>query len=190
MFNGIRVFDTILDTKNLNDTVTRNSADFWAPFCKSAGWKFGYERVHSLDDLEYFFSKKIKEDIIIFSGHGDENGFYLSNGDCFNGEDLKSFPKKNYGKTIIFSSCLIGKTELPSTLKDYFSAQAFFSYRHLMYDRFCFLYESILLTLIEHKQMKGKKNFTDNDFLNFQSETDFMKNMNEKNVKLHPMVMA
>ncbi|MNE69827.1 hypothetical protein D3C80_1655780 [compost metagenome] len=77
MFNGIRVFDTVLDGKNTRDMVSRNSADFWRPFCKSAGWSFNYERIHSLDDLKYFFSKKIKEDIIIFSGHGNENGFFF-----------------------------------------------------------------------------------------------------------------
>ena len=58
MLNGIRVFDTVLDGKHLKDTVSRNSADFWKPFCKSAGWEFSHERVNSLNDLEYFFSKK------------------------------------------------------------------------------------------------------------------------------------
>ena len=191
MINGIRVFDTVLDGKNIKDTVSRNSADFWKPFCKSAGWKFSHERVHSLSDLEYFFSKMIKEEVIIFSGHGNEDGFYLSNGECFNGQNLKAFPKKNHDKIIIFSSCLIGKNEdLSQELKSYFSANALFSYRHLMYDRFCFLNESILLTSIEHKLTRGKQSFTWNDFLEFQAETDFMKNMNGKYVKLHPMVMA
>lgn len=58
-----------------------------------------------------------------------------------------------------------------------------------MLDRFCFLNESILLTSIEHKFNRGKGSFTGNDFIEFQIQTDFMKNMNEKHVKLHPMVM-
>lgn len=191
MFNSLRIFDTVLDGKNIKDTVSRNAADFWAPFCRSSGWDFGYERVHSLNDLEYFFEKKIKEDIIIFSGHGDEKGFYLSNGDCFDGKNLKKFPKKNHNKIIIFSSCLIGNNQkLTSNLKVFFSAKALFSYRHLMYDRFCFLNESILLTYIEHKSNKGKQTFTKKDFEEFANETTFMKNMNGKNVKLHPMVMT
>lgn len=98
MFNGIRVFDTVLDGKNTRDMVSRNSADFWRPFCKSAGWNFNYERIHSLDDLKYFFSKKIKEDIIIFSGHGNENGFYFSNGDCLDGKSNSFIPVKTMGK--------------------------------------------------------------------------------------------
>ncbi|WP_337842056.1 hypothetical protein [Rheinheimera sp.] len=191
MLNGIRVFDTVLDGLHIKDTVSRNSADFWKPFCKSAGWKFSHERVHSLNDLEYFFSKKIKEDIVIFSGHGNEDGFYLSNGECFTGNELKDFPQKNHDKVIIFSSCLIGKNEeLTRGFKSYFKSQVIFSYRHLMSDRFCFLNESILLTTIEHLFNKGKLSFTQNDFINFQVKTEFMKNMNEKHVKLHPMVMT
>lgn len=191
MLSGIRVFDTVLNSRNLKDTVSRNSADFWKPFCKSAGWNFSYERVHSLNDLEYFFSKKIKEDVIIFSGHGNEDGFHLSNGDCFSGNEIKTFAKKNHGKIIIFSSCLIGTNEeLCENFKSYFNASALFAYRHLMYDRFCFLNESILLTSLDHLLYKGKPSFTKNDFLDFQINTDFMKNMNEEHVKLHPMVMV
>ncbi|MBL0494100.1 hypothetical protein JD538_13855 [Aeromonas veronii] len=58
-----------------------------------------------------------------------------------------------------------------------------------MSNRFCFLNESILLSSIEHKFNRGKNSFTENDFGEFQVQTDFMKNMNEKHVKLHPMVM-
>lgn len=188
MINGIRVFDTILDSKNIRDTVSRNSSDFWKPFCKSAGWTFSHERVHSIKDLEFFFSRKIKEEVIIFSGHGDEHGFRLSNGEYFNGDEICELPEKNKGKVIIFSSCLMGKNAMISQkLKDFFSAQALFAYRHIMSDRFCFLNESILLTSIDHKLKKG--NFTANDYLDFQVSTEFMKNMNSKSVKLHPMVM-
>ncbi|MGL6507973.1 hypothetical protein ACSZOC_19625 [Aeromonas hydrophila] len=68
MFNGVRVFDTVLDGKNTRDMVSRNSADFWKPFCKSAGWNFNYERIHSLNDLKYFFSKKSKRILLYFQG--------------------------------------------------------------------------------------------------------------------------
>lgn len=190
MLNGIRVFDTVLSGRNIKDTVTRNSADFWKPFCHSAGWHFSYERVHSLNDLEFFFSKKIKEDVIIFSGHGNEDGFHLSNGETFSGVEIQNFAKKNYGKVIIFSSCLIGKNEnLCKQFKTYFNASAVFSYKHEMLDRFCFLYESILLTSIEHLFNKDKLSFTLNDFIDYQTNTDFMKNMNQKHVKSHPMIM-
>lgn len=86
---GIRVFDTILED-NAGDTVTRNSADFWRIFCQSSKWRFSYERVHSLDDLRFFFKKPIKENVIIFSGHGNkQDGYFLSNGQCFSGEEKK-----------------------------------------------------------------------------------------------------
>jgi len=124
MITGVRVFDTVLDDKNLKDTVSRNSADFWKVFCKSAGWSFSYERIHSLVDLEYFFSKKIKENVIIFSGHGDSNdGFYLTNGDVLDGSCNILVPEKNQGKSIIFSTCCMGQNQkLCSKLKDIFKA--------------------------------------------------------------------
>tara|TARA_R110002124_G_scaffold287300_1_gene472419 strand:- start:3583 stop:4152 length:570 start_codon:yes stop_codon:yes gene_type:complete len=185
---GVRVFDTVLN-ENHKDTVTRNAADFWKPFCQSAGWDFNYERVHSLQDLEYFLSRKIKEDTIIFSGHGEYDGFHLTNKSCFDGDNLKPLPEKNHGKLVIFSSCLIGKNEeLAHSLKTYFKASALISYRELMMDQFCFLYESTLLSFIEHKLSKKKNNFTLNDFSEFQGYTEFMKNMNKENAKLHPMV--
>ena len=189
MITGIRVFDSILDSDNAN-TVDRNAADFWKPFCKSAGWGFNYERVHSLADLEYFFSKSIKENVIIFSGHGNQNGFYLSNGEIFDGTNFtKGISVKNHGKIIIFSSCLMGKNiDLCHRLKNFFKADYLFTYQHLMCDRFCFLYESILLTTMEHKT-QAKNSFTDNDFFNFKMQTDFMKNMNQKGVKNHPFLM-
>jgi len=187
---GVRVFDTVLN-ENHKDTVSRNSADFWKPFCQSAGWDFNYERVHSLEDLEYFLSRKIKEDVIIFSGHGESDGFHLTNKSCFDGNNLKALPEKNHGKLIIFSSCLIGKNEeLANKLKSYFQASALISYREIMEDRYCFLHESILLSFIEHKFSRKKNSFTSNDFIEFQCHTEFMKNMNKDNVKLHPMVMT
>lgn len=86
---GVKVFDTILARRG-NNTTSRNSADFWSAFCKASGWKFSYERIHSLADAEYFFSRKsIIEDIIIFSGHGhDEKGFQLSNDELIDGKSI------------------------------------------------------------------------------------------------------
>lgn len=186
MIKGVRVFDTVLDSAKRKDTVSRNSSDFWRPMCKSAGWACSYERVHSLVDLEYFFSKKIEENVIIFSGHGEVDGFHLSNGDVFTPQSLSAFPDKNKGKIVIFSSCYIGKNEeLSLGFKNYFDAAKVFAYRELMYDRFCFLNESILLTMME----SSTNNFTDASFRDFQVKTDFLKNLNKKSVKNHPMVM-
>ncbi|MCC5453153.1 hypothetical protein LMJ53_15640 [Rheinheimera sp. UJ51] len=190
---SVRVFDTILDERKLKDTVSRNSADFWKPFCKSAGWTFSHERIHSFADLKYLMSRKIKEDVIIFSGHGMEDGFYLSNGDMLNQEAIESIlgeiPSKNHGKIIIFSSCYMGKSAgLCQSLKDYFGARTLFAYQHLMADRFCFLFESILLSSIEQAWSK-KEAFSLKDFEDFKTNTSFMKNMNEEKVKKHPMLM-
>jgi hypothetical protein len=195
MFNGIRVFDSILDGKKNKDTVSRNAADYWKAFCHSAGWDFSYERIHSLTDLEFFMSRKIKEDVIIFSGHGyagkeNENGFHLSNKEVYCGQPEIIMPMKNHGKTVIFSSCLMGKNDLlAQTIKSALGADYLFAYKHLMYDRFCFLNESILLTTMEYISNKGKQSFTDNDFIDFQVNTEFLKNMNGKHVKSHSMLM-
>lgn len=191
MITGIRVFDTILSKKRNGDSVTRNSADFWRPFCAASGWKFNFERIHSLADIEYFFSEEIPENIIIFSGHGhDEDGFYLSNNEKIDGTQNFFIHPKNHGKIIIFSSCLIGKSEnLSNSIKTQFKAKALFAYQHIMHDRFCFLNESILLTMIDHKFEKGQLKFTKNNFGDFVEQTHFMKNMNQKGVKKHPLLM-
>lgn len=194
MFNGIRVFDTILNSRNTKDTVSRNSADFWKVYCQASGWQFSHERLHSLADFKYFMSRKIKEDVIIFSGHGSdgkeaEEGFHFSNGDVFFGQEDVKIHAKNHGKIVIFSSCLIGKNKvLSEALKDSFNAKALFAYKHLMLDKYCFLNESILLSAIEHQFERGKS-FTKNTFNGFLSNTEFLKNMNEKGVRTHPMAM-
>jgi hypothetical protein len=187
MISGIRVFDTILSTNKNGDGVTRNSADFWKTFCAASGWKFNYERIHSLADVEYFFDNFIKEDVIIFSGHGcDSSGFVLSNGDVIDGSGGFLVNPKNHGKIIILSSCSIGKNKkLAGNIKTFFRAEYLFAYRHLMEDRFCFLNESILLTMID----KNKRDtFTDVKFSEFQLQTNFMKNMNQRGVKNHPLL--
>ena len=186
----IRVFDTILEKKR-GDSATRNSSDFWRPFCSASCWEFNYERVHSLRDIELFFSKHIKEEIIIFSGHGtDTDGFHLSNGEKIDGtQDFKKVAK-NAGKTLIFSSCLIGSNlNRAVAIKQAFAASTLFAYQHVMEDRFCFLNEAILLTMLGHNLEKNRKKFSENDFIDFVVNTEFMKNMNQKGVKNHPLLM-
>jgi len=184
---SIRVFDTVLDGKNINDTVTRNSSDFWKVFCNASGWSFNYERVHSLADLEFFMSRVIKQDIIIFSGHGNEDGWHMTNREVFIPSTFnhKKIHEKNFGKIVIFSSCLIGKSEqLCKEYKSLFGARKLFAYRHVMHDRYCFLNESILLSMLEQVG-----SFSESDFIDFKEKTLFMKNLNKKHVRLHPMVM-
>jgi hypothetical protein len=186
---GVRVFDTVLDNKRIKDTVSRNSANFWGAFTKAAGWDFSYERVHSLGDLEHFLGRVIKEDVIIFSGHGSDSGWHLTNGECFVPGAIPAtcVHSKNQGKIIIFSSCLIGKSlDRCSQYKTFFSAESVFAYRHIMCDSYCFLNESILLSVLA--DTKGKIDFA--GFDEFKRNTLFMKNMNQKRVKLHPMVMV
>lgn len=195
---SIKVFDTILSTEKSGDSTSRNSADFWKVYCFASGWGFNYERIHSLKDVEHFFcNTKIKEEVIIFSGHGyhknDETldeGFHLSNDDLIDGNHDFEVSKKNYNKIVIFSSCLIGKNKkLSEQLKQFFNAQSLFAYRHEIQDRFCFLNESILLTLIDHVNEEKGKTFTENNFEKFQEQTSFMKTINKKHAKTHPMVM-
>lgn len=188
MISGIRVFDTILSTHKNGDTAIRNAADFWRIFCAASGWEFTYERVHSLADIEYFFNQKIEEDVIIFSGHGCEtDGFILSNEEVIDGRNTFTVDPENHGKTIIFSSCLIGKNrKLAEGIKSFFGAKYLFAYQQIVEDRFCFLNESILLMMMNRNK---RLTFTENKFLDFQLQTDFMKNMNQSSVKNHPLLM-
>jgi len=125
-----------------------------------------------------------------YAGKKAENGFHLSNNQVYSGQSEILIPAKNHGKIVIFSSCLMGKDEqLSQSIKSAFGASYLFAYRHLMIDRFCFLNESILLTMMEHKTSKGKLSFTENDFIDFQVNTEFLKNMNGKHVKSHSMLM-
>jgi hypothetical protein len=193
-FNGIRVFDTVLDTRRKKDTVGRNSSDFYKSFCSVSNWGFSHERIHSLSDMKYFLSRKIHEDVIVFSGHGNEDGFSLTNGDVFNpdtaAEDGIKLKPANQGKIIIFASCLIGKNvELCYSFREFFNAKHIFAYKHEVLDKYCFLYESILLSTIDYLWNEKNKAFTLTQFDEYQKNTAFMKNMNMKNVKTHPLVM-
>ena len=184
---GVRVFDTVLDGRNIKDTFSRNAADFWRQYCKASGWSFSFERIHSLTDLSYFMNRTIKEDVILFSGHGHDNGWHMTNKEVLNEESIDQIVvnKNNTGKEIVFSSCLMGiNGSLCNSIKTKFEAKRLFAYRHEMEDRFCYLNEAILLTLLEKK-----KNFTEKDFEKFKASTVFMKNLNKKGVKMHPMEM-
>ena len=68
-----------------------------------------------------------------------------------------------------------------------FSPMAVFAYTDVIHDKYCFLYESILLTMLEHKYVKGTSRISQEFFWDFQDETMFMKNMNKKFVNNHPM---
>jgi hypothetical protein len=80
--DGVFVFDTQFDNKAT--ATRRQSSRFWEEFCFAADWTFGYERVHSLDDVAFFLSKRIiPQPFIVFSGHGsDSRGWELSNGEA------------------------------------------------------------------------------------------------------------
>lgn len=184
---GVRVFDTILEEKGA-DRTTRNSADFWRPFCAASGWDFSYERVHSLNDVDFFFSRPIKENIIIFSGHGsDSAGFHLSNDEVMDGTNQFAVHKKNFGKTIILSSCSIGKDPvLAANIKTSLNADNLFAYQHDVEDRFCFLFESMLLTMVEHR-LQRKTSFGSAQFEEFLNSTDFLKTINKPYAREHPM---
>jgi hypothetical protein len=192
MIDGIKVFDTVLNHKNLNDTTSRNASDYWRSFAQAAGWNFSFERLHSLADFEYFMNRKIKETVIIFSGHGhQDDGFGFSNGDLLNLVSLAKIklPEKNKGKTVIFSSCLLGKnTELCQKLKDFFGTNNLFAYQHTIKDQYAFLFESLLLSEMEMIYWKNQK-FTENNFIEYQAKTDHIKNYNQDYVKNHPMKM-
>lgn len=186
---GVRVFDTVLDRKNIRDTSSRNSADFWKTFCLASNWRFSYERVHSLTDLSYFLNRKINESVIIFSGHGNIDGWHMTNGDVLNENNISGIHDGNTGKDIIFSSCLMAKNdELCKSLKTGLGAKRLFAYRKEMSDKDCFLNESILLTFIA-KKLGQNQNFTEGDFLTFRKNTNFMKTLSEHNARVHPMEM-
>lgn len=188
---SIRVFDTIL-SEDFGDSVSRNSADFWKIVCLTEPWNFNYERIHSTVDVEFFFSKKtIREDVIIFSGHGDDKkGFTLSNADCLDGKEHFDISPNNKGKIIIFSACLIGlNPRLSKRLKRFFQAKHLFAYQSAIGDQFCFINEYILLRNIDKVMLQEHREFTHEDFTKFTKETSFLKTLNIPSCKKHPMVM-
>lgn len=188
---GIRVFDTVLDGGNLKDTSSRHSAGFWREFCHASNWSFSYERIHSLKDLSFFLNRTIKENVIIFSGHGYNDGWHMTNGDILNADSLANIRihANNLGKDIIFSSCLMARNDdMCKSLKNIFCAKRLFAYNEEVQDRICFLNESILLMLIA-KKLSKQRNFAAGDFLDFKENTNFMKTLNKRNARVHPMEM-
>ena len=183
---SIRVFDTILDGRHRSST-DRNYADVWRAFSQLSGWKCYHERLHTLSDVGFFLGRAIREEVVIFSGHGCMiDGLLLSNGEYMTPESVSEYaPKpKTKDKIVILSACDIGESdELCLAYKEAFQAKALFAYKHAMQDRYCFLYDSILLTSIE------KYGATKTMFESYQENTLFMKNLNQKGVKKHPMVM-
>lgn len=104
------------------------------------------------------------------------------------GNNQVTVHKTNIGKTIILSSCSIGKNpELAANIKESLKANNLFAYQHDVQDRCCFLFESMLLTLIEHRLIThasfGRAQF--NDFL---ASTDFLKTINKAYAREHPML--
>lgn len=184
----IRLFDTILNVRHKN-TVARNSSDVWKAYTQLTGWGFNYERMHTIADADFFLTKAISEDVLIFSGHGDnEDGFCLSNEKPLKPEDIAAFSKEvgTADKFIILSACRIGRNAaLLNEYKEAFQAQRVFAYRHDVIDNYCFLLESILL---EYLSRQG--GFTEKQFADYQSATAFLKNFNQAGVKTHPMVMV
>ena len=184
---GVRVFDTVLSSKNIVDSVSRNSSAFWREFCYASAWDFSYERVHSIADLKHLLGRVIKENIMIFSGHGSPDAWHLTNGEELTPKTAKEIRvhPKNFGKTIIFSSCYMAKnTKQCQEFRDVFRARELLTYYELMYDQYCFLNESILLTLMHKNKNRAISQF---DFVKFKSLTDFMKTLNKKGAKRHPM---
>ena len=70
---------------------------------------------------------------------------------------------------------------------DLFKPLAVIAYTDTIHDKYCFLYESILLSIIEFRYQKSSKSDIEKIFEDFQDETMFMKNMNKKYSKSHPM---
>lgn len=182
---SIRIFDTVLNTRHRSST-DRNYADVWRAFAQISGWKCYHERLHSLSDVGFFLGCAIREEVIIFSGHGSLEGFYLSNNEKMTPKSLREHAPNpsTKNKIVIISACDIGKnTSLCLDYKDAFQARALFAYRHVMLDQYCFLYDSLLLTSMEKRKL-SKSMFED-----YQKDTFFLKNLNLKGVKSHPMVM-
>ncbi|MGO3890365.1 MAG: hypothetical protein ACTJHW_05255 [Paenalcaligenes sp.] len=184
---NIRLFDTILNI-NKKNTTDRNYQEIWNAYTKLKGWKFFYERMHSLSDANFFLSKTISEDVIIFSGHGGRSpSFILSNGESLMPEDLEmiDIKKTTENKFIIFAACGIGKDlKLLKKYKDALKAKRIFSYKHEISDEYCFLFESILMEFISRNLEFNEKHFDE-----YREATFFLKNINARNVKTHPMVM-
>lgn len=84
---------------------------------------------------------------------------------------------------------MIGKNQsLVQNMQKFFNAKMVFAYKYSVYDYYCFLNESILLSLVA-KRIEKNLNFTPRHFSAFLKNTNFMKNNNIEKIKNHPMVM-
>lgn len=181
---GVYVFDTILDLEECN-TTSRCAANFWTAFCNASGWAINYERIHSRADLRYFLRKRtIYERVMIFNGHGEEEGLLLSNGSLVNA-NLFEVTVENSNKIVILSSCLIGRNgDLSMSLLNAFHADILFAYRYEVSDNICFLIESLLLTLLSQPFARATECYR-----KVLAATKFLGPLNQQNAKLHPLVM-
>ena len=105
---SIRVFDTVLNGRHRSST-DRNYAEVWKAFAQMSGWKCYHERMHSLSDAEFFLGRAIREEVIVFSGHGcSTDGFLLSNGDWMTPDSVRECAPqpKTKDKIVILSVCL------------------------------------------------------------------------------------
>jgi hypothetical protein len=153
---GVFLFDTQL-TPGFRSQ--RRGEVFWREYCRHAEWTFGYERVHSLNDLSYFLEKRtIKEHILIFNGHGSgRSGWQLSNGQCLNGESDLAVSAANRGKVVIFSACNIGANRgLCVALREKLGASDVVAYRARINDDMAFIAEPMLIHLLNAEYKPGK----------------------------------
>lgn len=180
---GIMVFDTRLDRGFRSK---RQAAHFFEEYALHAGWSFASERIHNIESLQYFMQKrKLPEEIIIFSGHGNETtGFSFCDGPMLNDDTSDIEPRKdNWGKILIFSSCLLGSNEsLCMGLLKKFKAKALITYRTTMFDQYCFLAEIFLLQMLAHNAPPEKA------VENVKDALKPMKNFIQKGIRSFPMV--
>jgi hypothetical protein len=145
---GVFVLDSQLDRSLYSD---RQAADFWYRYCQSAGWAYGCERVHSLADLRFFLGRRrIREEVILFSGHGHRRrGLLLSNGERLAADTPLTLHPSNVQKVFILSSCEIGANRrLCQALVHKLRARALIVYTRPIRDDICFIVEPYLLQLI------------------------------------------
>ncbi|KAF0154820.1 MAG: Uncharacterized protein FD159_2432 [Syntrophaceae bacterium] len=179
---GIMVFDTRLDSGFRSK---RQTAHFFEEYAYHAHWGFAAERIHNIESLKYFMEKRqIPGEIIIFSGHGHEKaGFSFCDGPMLNEETVIAPRKDNYGKILIFSSCLLGSNaNLCMGLLEKFKAKALITYKTEMFDQYCFLAETFLLQILAHNE--PPKHAV--DLVNKALKP--MKNYVQKSIKTFPMV--
>jgi len=153
---GVFVLDTYLDRSLYSE---RQAADFWQSYCQAAEWSYGYERVHSLADLQYFLGRRrIREEVIVLSGHGHrDRGFKLTNGERIDVNTQLLVHPSNRHKVYLLSACQLGaNSELCLTLLQKLSARAVVAYSRDIRDDHCFIAEPYLLQLMASQVEVGE----------------------------------